>query len=89
MLMKSKLLALHVHQSITQNLVVLIVLRCLLVLRSIVQILTLKHADTSCTVIGDRLIARIVLMDIYALRRRMIRHLGISVVQEDLIALQV
>ena len=72
MLMKSKLLALHVHQSTIQSQVVLIVLLCLQVLRSIHHKMTLKHVHTRCTVIGDRLIVRIVLMDIYALRRRMI-----------------
>ena len=72
MLMKSKLLALHVQLSITQNLVVLIVLRCLQVLRSMRHQMTSKHVHTRLTVIGDRLIVRIVLMDIYALRRRMI-----------------
>ena len=72
MLMKSKLLALHVHQSITQNLVVHIVHQYLQDLRSIRHQMTSKHVHTSSTVIGDRLIVRIVLMDIYALRRRMI-----------------
>ena len=72
MLMKSKLLALHVHQSITQNLVVHIVLQYLQDLRSIRHQMTSKHVHTSSTVIGDRLIVRIVLMVIYALRRRMI-----------------
>ena len=72
MLMRSKLLALYVHQSIIQSQVVLIVLRCLQVLRSIHHKMTLKHVHTRCIVIGDRLIVRFVLMDIYALRRRMI-----------------
>ena len=71
MQMKSKLLVLLVQLSTTQSLVVLTVLQCLPVSKSILHKMTSNRVHIRLTVIGDKRIVSHVLMDIYALKRRM------------------